>query len=1284
MYVPTNRRPNPGHGISTSASSTSRSNAIALRRGEKHIREIGVLGVIDLRSGELWVFDTDIAIFNGLSVGISDDRMWEDVEGDRNQTPRTPQNLGFPSSWGLRILREGIFQPHCVSNTGKSILEDAPPGCSSSNSNNLLSRDVLLSSEQPHSSSLQSDPYNVIYKYFIVSILATLTYAISKSSAGGRRYIPLNFNTLIQMQENYTPISASPTSSDFSLPTPPPSARVHGSDRGEGHGRGALLMFSLTAYLTSSGTLCIIPTGKKSPGLDSMASLISSIDRGSTLEGRDVWIAPWGRVGRVRELLSSNPKTPGGMKREELQWAAEVQQYLLERGIQLAADEGQWARVDVWLNEDEGSERLQTIVWPVSLCFIRLSEGDNFSLLNRKPEVQSQVESVGFKLPDQGTPVSTGDSSNHERQCESTVLSRNIFASHEWVTLGGLVSSPHEWALPLQDPGAIWFGASVLDPVDFAEKWKMSAEERLEIINLRREKEEMEKLKTMEEESLKHQAELLHKEQDKKDRELKGGVVDIKREAASAVGSVSGVYSTPPDGQVPANISTTEVLQEIVPPEPSSAVSMDASTLPLTLDNDIVIDWSGTGDPMSLDGSGNAVGKSSATDGLASIPAYLGEDLVEGDDDIFAAEVTDKDFDFFDEPGFGDPLDSGIGLTEATHEAVGATTDMIGHGGDGNIISMALDPSHPNSLQNIDFGGIHTVGISMDIHSTTPMISKMDFSSPIPLGPLNNIVQPIDNITPIKHVQTPPLSPQRAMKLLLPQYAKHQSFYNTQPDPPQLTTPNNESACHPAWGCDDSNNPAPRRPSIYSPLTFLPGIGMVDKKYMEGGRFFGLPPKEEKLEFLDGKLASISLLDTPLIQRSSGKRTQSSAVTGDLSETVNRSQQIEPIIEEIHMGEDDRDSNESEYEYNENESSESDVDEESDTEYSIPPVQDGSPAFTTGHKRKRDVDDDGDLALTEEYGTGGLPILQVDKSDSGETTTTTELAPPPWQCMVPDPEDYCLVDIFEMSSPDNGIHDFWSLSRMSDAEYHSVSKIVAHQIATGSPLHRRVYHGVGNFMFEEDTGNGNLEKRRKLCGERRVEEIVKEVLDGAVRCTLGAYAAIPDAPVETATTLGKINFRPIAQPRRAGKQLTTQSESSPLTSDQYSSTTTFKIPPPHVHVHRAETVLEISPVALKFWETFGFGPCSGPKNVIGFCIFPAGDAMVDAVDDFMERVGATYDSCRLGSYVRGNIDDITGGMVGAQLPLRQTGELELGPIMQSIRDACMKLGIVLCPRFIAS
>lgn len=1274
MYVPTNRRPNPGHGISASAFSTSRSNSIALRHGEKYIKEIGILGVTDLRSGELWVFDTKISISNGLSVGINNARTQGEVEGCRNRTQQgTQQDL---ASWGLRISREGIFQPHSVRKTGKSILEDVPPGSSSSNSNNLFSGDVLPSSEQPHSPSLQSDPYSVIYKNFIVSILAILTYSISKSSAGGRRYIPLNFNTLIQIQENYTPISASPTNSDFSLPTPPPSTRMHGSDRGEGHERGALLMFSLTAYLTSSGTLCIIPTGKISPGLDSMSSLIGSIN--STLEGRDVWIAPWGRVGRVRELITSNSKAPAGMKREESQWATEVRQYLVERGIWLSSDEEQWARVDVWLDEDEGSERLLTIVWPVSLCFIRLSERDNHSLLHRKQEVQSQVESVSFKLSGQGTPISTGDFPNHERPCEQTTFSRNISANYEWVTLGGLVSSPHGGALPLQDPGVIWFSSSALDPVEFSDKWKMGAEQRLEVIKSRREKEETEKQKTLEAESLKLQAEFLHKDQEEKERELKGGVIDIKREAASTMGSVSGVYSTPPDpdGQVPASISTTEVLQEIVPPDPSSAVSLDASTLPLTLDNDIDIDWSGTGDPMSLGGNGNAVGKSSTTDGLASIAAYLGDDLVEGDDDIFAAEVTDKDFDFFDEPGFADPLDNGIGLTETVHEAMGATTNMIGHGADGNIISMAIDSSHSNSLQNIDFGNIHTIGMSMDIHSTTPMISKMDFSSSTPLGPLNNIAQPIDDdTTPVKHVQTPPLSPQRAMKLLLPQYAKHWSFCNAQPDPPQLTIPNNENASNPAWNCDDLNNPTPRRPSIYSPLTFLPGIEMVDKKYMEGGRFFGLPPKEEKLEFLDGKLASISLLDTPN-QRSSNKRTQSSAVTRNPSEMVNRPQPTEPTIEEIHTGEDDRDSDESEYGYNENESSESDVDEESDLEYSLPPLLDSSPVFTTGHKRKRAVDDDGDLALTEsEYGTGVIPILQVDKSDSGETTTATELAPPPWQSMAPDPEDYCLVDIFEMSSTDHSTHhDFWSLGRMSDAEYHSVSKIVAHQIATGSPFHRRVYHGVGDFMFEEDTGNENLEKRRKLSGERRVEEIIKEVLDGAVRCTLEAYAAIPDAPVEAAT-LGKTGFRPIAQPRR-GKQLAAPSESSPLTGDLYSSTVTFKIPPPHVHVHRAETVLEISPVALKFWETFGFGPCSGPKNIIGFCIFPAGDAMVDAVDDFMERVGATYDSCRLGSYVRGNIEDITGGMMGVQLPLRQTGELELGLIMQSIRDTCMRLGMV--------
>ena len=1228
------------------------------------------MGISELSNGELWVFDINIGVAAGQDAAASDDTAMTGVGIDIHHRSQRGWRVEFPPHWDLRESREGIFQASYLASAGKSTNEEALG--SLSNAIDLTGGDKVLSPE-----STSPDLPHVVYKHLIASVLSAVSYGISKSSLEDedKRWVPLNITTLIQIQYKYTPISTSPTVSSFSLPTPPSSARMNNNGKTESHGRGGVMMFSVSGYLTSSGTLCIIPTGRRVEGLGGLASLLNTSDAThlvSHVVGRDVWIAPWGRVGRIQGLVSSAPDAPTAMRADERKWAGEVRHYLLERGVGLRTDEEEWARVEVWLDNEDGEDRLQIIVWPIALCFIRLSEGDHGLLSNPSQGTSVQFESLGPKQPGQ---ESSGEGNAKDgRMTESTAFSQDLFADFEYLALGGQVSILQGEKPAPDDPGAIWFSPSVLDPIGFAEKWRMSAEQRKQTMKQRREEREKEKRNAMEAEALKRKAEeLLGKE-----KELRRGVDEIKRDAAATIGSVSGVYSTPPDGQVPATTALTGGSQETPLPEPTSAISTD-STLPLTLSNGMDLDWTGAGDPMSLDEGGDGT-KTSATDGLAGIADFLGDDLVDGDDDIFGAEVTDKDFDFFDEPDFGDTLDGGIGLGDMHHVGGGAGTDTLRdvEGSSlavADMIDMSSHSNPMNSLQNLDFGGMDRIDgtTGLEINITTPMLSKLELPSSAPGDPREGATPRVGpRAEVIKHLQTPPLSPQRAMKLLLPQYAKNQTTWNL----PQFSpSPFDPPRAHLA--VDDLTNP--RRQSIYSPLIFLPGVEMADKKYMEGGRFFCPPPKEERLELLDGKLASISLLDTPLKRKLSNRKPLGSLISNTPRDSIHHSQAAEPAIEDLETrppdGE-DVDSDESGYEYDDDdESSESDVDEESETEYSLPPLPESSPIYTTGDKRKRAVDDDGDLALTE-TGQESASVATPGRFDIGGKNGGVELAPPPWHTMVPDPDDYCLVDVFEKLCADDTTRDEYStVSKMGDAEYGFVYHALVGTIVTGSLLQPR-YSGVDSSVFREDNNLDSLMTRRRVSGESQVEEVVKGVFPGATRCKFEAYATIPDAPTDSTPTPGKASFRPIAQPRRTGKQpaLTPGNSSLAFDSSTRSSTVAFKIPPSHVHVHRAEAALEISPVALKFWETFGLGPCSGPKNVIGFCVYPSGEAMADAVDEFMERVGTVYDSCKLGSYVRGNIDDITAGMVGVQLPPRHAGEFDMGAIMQCIKDTCTKLG----------
>jgi mediator of RNA polymerase II transcription subunit 13 len=76
------------------------------------------------------------------------------------------------------------------------------------------------------------------------------------------------------------------------------------------------------------------------------------------------------------------------------------------------------------------------------------------------------------------------------------------------------------------------------------------------------------------------------------------------------------------------------------------------------------------------------------------------------------------------------------------------------------------------------------------------------------------------------------------------------------------------------------------------------------------------------------------------------------------------------------------------------------------------------------------------------------------------------------------------------------------------------------------------------------------------------------------------------------------------------------------------------LPPPHVRVRRNEGLWDILPPALPFWEHLGLAPASGRKNLMAFCIYPGGDDVKSQVSLFIDYLGASYESCKLGAHIR--------------------------------------------------
>lgn len=76
-----------------------------------------------------------------------------------------------------------------------------------------------------------------------------------------------------------------------------------------------------------------------------------------------------------------------------------------------------------------------------------------------------------------------------------------------------------------------------------------------------------------------------------------------------------------------------------------------------------------------------------------------------------------------------------------------------------------------------------------------------------------------------------------------------------------------------------------------------------------------------------------------------------------------------------------------------------------------------------------------------------------------------------------------------------------------------------------------------------------------------------------------------------------------------------------------------KLSAPHIRVRRGKEYLEALPPAASFWETFGLEPAHGPKNISAYCIHPY--AASNAADVFLRRFGLLYQSCNLGTHIRG-------------------------------------------------
>lgn len=177
--------------------------------------------------------------------------------------------------------------------------------------------------------------------------------------------------------------------------------------------------------------------------------------------------------------------------------------------------------------------------------------------------------------------------------------------------------------------------------------------------------------------------------------------------------------------------------------------------------------------------------------------------------------------------------------------------------------------------------------------------------------------------------------------------------------------------------------------------------------------------------------------------------------------------------------------------------------------------------------------------------------------------------------------------------------------------------------------------------------------------------IVADLFPDATLNDLIKYAQIPDAPFEPPPG-AKVPPKP---PQR---RMTGASQPDPnAISGQI-----YPIAPPRVRVRRGDSLWDLLPTSLAFWEPLGLAPTSGSKNILSYCIYPPNEDLVDPLESFFDCLGSVYDSGKLGTHLPGTpVGEYESNLMPLALPDADPPTVDSA--LRALREICEELGHLL-------
>ncbi|KAK6536683.1 mediator of RNA polymerase II transcription subunit 13 [Arthrobotrys megalospora] len=743
--------------------------------------------------------------------------------------------------------------------------------------------------------------------------------------------------------------------------------------------------------------------------------------------------------------------------------------------------------------------------------------------------------------------------------------------------------------------------------------------------------------------------------------------IDRKPTFAAPTTDRSGtVYPTPPDG-LSGNDSHPTPGGPITAPTPGQVKVVEEPmpvveppTAPPTAEATV------SGTEMDLDDNWMKGDASKVNDDI-----FGGQGVGMGDD-LFDIDITEDDFGFFDKIGGSDDF-TDLGLEKpqvpVDTQARPTTSHLSENMNDLSIGFSTLVPYADDKLLDDMDLDLDDIGAAMDMQAEMqkdPVSAQTgsDQSLSQPNGQGNKSIrmetQSDDTQHAVVQVETPPLSPQRAMKLLL-----------LDPQSPKGTPPLPKGRLL---------LPLSRRKSLYSPVDFPSFMERSDEKYMAGGRFFCAEDESSpRKNSSDERRFSATF---PRVKKYRNSRRPLSRDIMFLEDDEERSDLIPDT-----GSSDEESSSTDEYDSGDEEMFEvSNEGAQDNSSYSTSPE-----GIRQGLKRKR-------IPSERDYWGGGNKAHGVEALGSSDKLDGA----PEWSADMMNLND---KDIDSLSTAQRTLCDFSSTdvsldgvfkfvpdnddisNRLSSQDFSHVVGILQEQVVWNTYLISSFYPGstslgrISSIEFDANGINDQAEqnfrlRKQSIRHQDDVEDLLTDLFGAlTTRCSLETlvYGAI-GRPKNSIYGVSP----GLMDPHGLSTGLTPINRPKSSSELNNGPSLLFKIGAPHVHVHRNATLpnsaVELLPPALHFWDTFGLTPHSGPKDLLMASVFPTDAGLATAAKVYLEGFSSTYENCRLGEILPAKTSQIVDGLYGIALQAQGKAQpLDEKTLLRKYCDGITKL-----------